>query len=62
MKLARKVSVEVENERHPIALVVNKSPAVSIFIHALDEVGGSVNRLCICGKKKQKSRDLLSEG
>lgn len=56
--------MEVENERRPIALAVNKSPAVSTFIRALDKIGGLLIGYAFVEKekKKQESRELLSEG
>ena len=56
-----KASVEVENERHPIALAVNKSSAVSIFICALDKIGGVLIGYAFVEKNKRKRREILSE-
>ena len=47
--------MEVENERHPIAHAVNKSPAVSIFIRALDKIGGLLIGYAFVEKKTGES-------
>ena len=52
------------NKPHPFALAVSKSPAVSIFIRALDKIGGLLIGYAFVKKekKKQERRELLSEG
>ena len=52
------------NKRHPFALAVSESPAVSIFIRALDKIGGLLIGYAFVKKekKKQERRELLSEG
>lgn len=45
--------MEVENERRLIGLAVNKSPAVSTFIRALDKIGGVLIGYAFVEKEKK---------